>query len=166
MPKTKKSAKPAKLAVDGDIARKIWLAGVGAYGRMFNETQEAVEKFAGSASEAFDHLVARGEAVEDKVRDSIARSTQGGKVAAMVGSAQARVKTFSDERRAVLDARIEKVRKSVTETLAPLNVTALAAAVEKLSAKVESLSSDVAAMKGPKAPPAPRKAATKAKASA
>ena len=79
MPKTKKStAKAAKLVVDGDTARKIWLAGVGAYGRMFSETQEAVEKFAGSASEAFDHLVARGEAVEDKVRDRISRSTQGG----------------------------------------------------------------------------------------
>ena len=84
----------------------------------------------------------------------------------MVGTASAKVKTFSDERRAVLDARIDKVRRSVTETLAPLNVTALAATVETLSARVESLSAEVTALKSPKTAPVPRKAAAKAKASA
>jgi len=31
--------KKTKPAADSDIARKIWLAGVGAYGRVLSETQ-------------------------------------------------------------------------------------------------------------------------------
>ena len=44
--KTAKTAATTPVAHDPDIARKIWLAGVGAYGRMSAETQGAVEKLA------------------------------------------------------------------------------------------------------------------------
>jgi len=149
MATAKKTTKVASNAptVDTDVARKIWLAGVGAYGRMFSETQGAVEKLAASANEAFDQLVAKGEEVEDKVRDTIAKSPQGEKVVSLVETATSKVQSFRDERRAALDARIGKVRKTVSETLAPLNMAALAQAVEKLSAQVETLSEEVAALK-------------------
>jgi poly(hydroxyalkanoate) granule-associated protein len=162
MAAAKKTAKTTKKStpVDTDIARKIWLAGVGAYGRMFTETQGAVEKLATSANEAFDQLVAKGEEVEDKVRDTIAKSPQGEKVVSLVETATAKVQSYREERRAALDARIDKVRKTVTETLAPLNMGALAQAVEKLSAQVETLTGEVAALKAEKAKPnAPKKAA-------
>ena len=142
---SKKTAKTA--AVDTDIARKIWLAGVGAYGRMYSETQGAVTKLAASANVAFDQLVAQGEEVEDKVRDSIAKSPQGEKVASMVGAATTKVQSYRDEQRAALETRIGKVRKSLGETLAPLNIGALALAVDKLSAQVETLTDEVAALK-------------------
>ena len=142
---SKKTAKTA--AVDTDIARKIWLAGVGAYGRMYSETQGAVTKLAASTSEAFDQLVAQGEEVEDKVRASIAKSPQGEKVASMVGAATTKVQSYRDEQRAALETRIGKVRKSLGETLAPLNIGALALAVDKLSAQVETLTDEVAALK-------------------
>ena len=141
----KKTAKAA--AVDTDIARKIWLAGVGAYGRMYSETQGVVEKLATSANEAFDQLVAKGEEVEDKVRDNITKSPQGEKMISMVGAATTKVQSYRDEQRAALEARIGKVRKTVAETLAPLNMAALAQAVEKLSAQVETLTDEVAALK-------------------
>jgi poly(hydroxyalkanoate) granule-associated protein len=162
MAAAKKTAKTTKKSapVDTDIARKIWLAGVGAYGRMFTETQGAVEKLATSANEAFDQLVAKGEDVEDKVREAITKSPQGEKVVSLVETATAKVQSYREERRAALDARIGKVRKTVTETLAPLNMGALAQAVEKLSAQVETLTGEVAALKAEKAKPAaPKKAA-------
>jgi poly(hydroxyalkanoate) granule-associated protein len=144
----KKSAKTTKTpAVDTDIARKIWLAGVGAYGRMFTETQGAMEKLASGANEAFDQLVAKGEEVEDHVRDAIAKSPQGEKVVSIVGAATAKVQSYRDEQRAALETRIGKVRKSLGESLAPLNIGALAQAVEKLSAQVETLTEEVAALK-------------------
>ncbi len=149
MPSAKKTAKKAAktAAVDTDIARKIWLAGVGAYGRMFAETQEAVEKLATSANEAFEQLVAKGVEVEDSVREGIARSPRADKMASLVGAATAKVQTYSEEQRAVLEAQIGKVRKSLGDTLAPLNIAALAQTVEKLSARVETLSEEVAALK-------------------
>ena len=152
MASAKKTAKTTKTpAVDIDIARKIWLAGVGAYGRMFTETQGAVEKLASSANEAFDQLVIKGEEVEDTVRESIAKSPQGEKVVSMVEAATSKVQSYRDEQRAVLEARIGEVRKKLGDTLAPLNIGALAQAVEKLSAQVETLTEEVAALKVEKA---------------
>jgi poly(hydroxyalkanoate) granule-associated protein len=156
--KTAKTAKTPKTtktpAVDTDIARKIWLAGVGAYGRMFTETQGAMEKLATSASDAFDQLVLKGEEVEDHVRETIAKSPQGEKMVSMVGAATTKVQSYSEEQRAALEARIGKVRKTLGETLAPLNIGALAHAVERLSTQVETLTEEVAALKVEKTKPA------------
>lgn len=158
----KTTAKTETKTVDTDIARKIWLAGVGAYGRMFTETQGAVEKLASSANEAFDQLVAKGEEVEDTVRDTITKSPQGEKVVSLVESATAKVQGFRDEQRAALEARIGKVRKTVSETLAPLNMASVAQSVEKLTAQVEALTAEVATLKAEKpAKAAPAKAAAK-----
>jgi len=140
--------------VDADLARKIWLAGVGAYGRIYAETQGAVEKLAHGANEAFDQLVVKGEEIEDKVRASIAKTPQGERVASLMDQA----KSFRQERRAALETRIDQVRKTVTETLAPLNIGALAVSVEKLTEKVEALTEEVSALKAEKAAPKAAKA--------
>lgn len=47
-----------------DRARRIWLAGLGAYGRAFTETKEAFKEVTGEASDVFDDLVQKGQMVE------------------------------------------------------------------------------------------------------
>ena len=47
-----------------DTARKIWLAGIGAYGRAFSEVQEGLSKAGKSTSKVFDELVEKGEVLE------------------------------------------------------------------------------------------------------
>jgi len=65
-----------------DTARKIWLAGIGAYGRAFSEVQEGLSKAGKSTSKVFDELVQKGEVLEtivthkgkeafDKVSDKV-----------------------------------------------------------------------------------------------
>jgi poly(hydroxyalkanoate) granule-associated protein len=137
-----------------DIARKIWLAGVGAYDRISAETQGVVEKLASSASETFDELVKKGEEVEDRVRSSLGRSPQAEKMSHAMETAAAK----AAEQRAALEARLAKVRETVSETLAPWNLPAIGQALEKLAAKVDALSHEVAALKAErdeKAPSAP-----------
>jgi hypothetical protein len=158
-PATKKSLAKAA-AQDADIARKIWLAGVGAYDKMYNETQAATGKIAKSANETFHQLVAKGEEVEDAVRARIAGSQQGEKLAAIMEAWTSRAQKMTEEQAAVIGERLGKVRKSVAESLAPWNVAALGAAVEKLSDQVESLSAEVKTLKAAK-PAAPRAAAAK-----
>jgi len=51
----------------GETARRIWLAGVGAYGRAFTEAQEALKDVTGSTSKVFDDLVTKGEVIEAAV---------------------------------------------------------------------------------------------------
>jgi len=50
-----------------DTARRIWLAGIGAYGRAFTEAQEQVAKLTGESARVFEDLVAKGEQIERKV---------------------------------------------------------------------------------------------------
>ena len=151
-----KTEDSAKTAPDFDIARKIWLAGVGAYGRIYAETQGAVGKLASTANETFDELVAKGEEMEEKVRSSLSKSPQAEKVAQAVETATAKAQTFTAEQRANLEARLDKVRETVTETLAPWNLPAIGTALEKLTAQVEALTHEVAALKADK--PAPKAA--------
>lgn len=61
---TKKSQPPARQT---DVARKIWLAGIGAYGRAFSEAQESLAKMTGGSSKLFDELVEKGEEIEHTV---------------------------------------------------------------------------------------------------
>jgi poly(hydroxyalkanoate) granule-associated protein len=138
--------KIAKHTEEIDVARKIWLAGVGAYGRMFTETQGALQKLAGSANETFDQLVANGELVEDTVRARISKSRP--EFDRVLTTVSKQVRDLSDTRRLALDARIGQVRKTVTDTLAPFNVAALAKSVEKLGAKVDALSREIDQLKG------------------
>ncbi len=51
----------------GDTARRIWLAGIGAYGRAFTEAQEAIKDMTGGTSRMFDELVQKGEVIESAV---------------------------------------------------------------------------------------------------
>lgn len=133
--KLKVIEKTATAAQAEDMARKIWLAGVGAYGRMFAEAGDRVGKAAGSANELFEQLVARGEALEDVVRDRLESNETTQKVAGVIG----KIQDFRAEQRAALKSRVETVRKAVDGAIAPYNPVALAKQVEELSARVEAL---------------------------
>jgi poly(hydroxyalkanoate) granule-associated protein len=150
-----------------EIARKIWLAGVGAYGRVYQEAAGRVEKVTGAANEMFDQLVEKGEQVEDLVKASIAKNETASKVTDLVEKNVATVKEVSETRINDLEERFETVRKTVMEKVSPLmdkiapfNVFTLGTQVNDLTATVEALRAEVAALKGVK-PAAPKAAAKK-----
>jgi uncharacterized small protein (DUF1192 family) len=163
----KAAQKPGKpSAQDADLARKIWLAGVGAYDRMYNETPKAAGKIAKSATDAFHQLVAKGEEVEEQLRARLATSPRAEKLSSLMEAWAGRAQKLTEEQAAALQAQFEKVSKSVGQSLAPWNVAALGQAVEKLSAEVAALSAEVKAMKASRpaagAKPPARPARTKA----
>ena len=98
--------KKTKAVVDTDIARKIWLAGVGAYGRVLSETQDMVGKLAGSANETFDQLVARGEEIEDTVRARIAQTNASERVVSLVDTVRTLIGGMSPGEVAMLRAHL------------------------------------------------------------
>jgi len=65
---TDKKDKETPVKQASDTARKIWLAGVGAYGKAFEEGRERVKEFgsnfSGSTSDAFESLAEKGEKIE------------------------------------------------------------------------------------------------------
>lgn len=132
-----------KPAHSPDTARKIWLAGIGAYGRAFSEAQESIAKLGGESARVFEDLVAKGEAIEKTVEE------RGRKVAAKLAPG---AHTFED--------RVKKMRERIGlgedhGSLAE-DVRELRARIAALEAKVDALSG---ARKAPK-----RKAVRKNKA--
>lgn len=58
-----------------EMARKIWLAGLGAYGKSFDEIQSQYEKLNTQGTHLFDELVSKGEKLEADTKEIIKKSS-------------------------------------------------------------------------------------------
>lgn len=101
-------AKKSKNTVEqsADVARKIWLAGVGAYGRAYTNTRDRAQQAGTISSEMFDELVERGEKIESEVRTTVSGNEQVNKVVEAAGK-------FGARRRERFSERVSAVRKGL-----------------------------------------------------
>ncbi len=124
-----------------EIAKNIWLAGLGAYGRAFDEAQERIDK-ATKPPRLFKDLVKKGAKLEDEVKDSLAN--------------------IRKSRTSSVEERISKVRENFN-----LNLTGRSDELAEINAKLDKLTRKVDALaKAMKDQPAtrtapPRKTATR-----
>jgi|GEM_PF-292285 len=129
--KSQRSKTPVDRA--GDLARQIWLAGVGAYGQAFDETQEKVTQRVARVSEEttkfFDELVSRGNDLEQKLGELGSL----GKLGAEAGAEKLRRGT---DMSLSLEDRLARMRDMLG--LAPVNQSA--------DERLEELRSDLAAL--------------------
>lgn len=141
-----------------DVAHKIWLAGVGAYGKAYDVATEGVGKVSGQGEVLFDDLVSRGEEIESDVRarlssnTAIAKMTEQmnrvaeeaskvrGRVAEATGDASEVVSKFQAEQRERLEARMERMR----EALGIKQFSLKSKKAEKLHSKLDDLEEQVA----------------------
>lgn len=100
-----------------DFARKVWLAGLGAYGKSVEEAQGRYEKFSSDANKMFDDLVSKGENLEDDARSKFKETT-------------------SD-----VEARVAEVRQKLG-----LEADNTDQRIDELSAKIDALTEAVAKM--------------------
>lgn len=139
-----KKAKDTKLTDKAsDVAKSIWLAGLGAYGRAFDEAVTQYDKVSKESTKLFDELVEKGRKLDTQSHGKLA---------------EAKTKTT-----ATIEDRISKVRDSVS--LSSLKVGgADAAKIDALNDKVDALSDKLDALLDsmgaakPKAAPAAKKA--------
>jgi poly(hydroxyalkanoate) granule-associated protein len=54
-----------------EIARKIWLAGLGAYGKSFEEIQSQYEKLNSETTRLFEELVSKGQKLEAQTKEML-----------------------------------------------------------------------------------------------
>ena len=141
-----------------DVAHKIWLAGVGAYGKAYDVASEGVGKVSGQGEVLFEDLVARGEEIESDVRarlssnTAISRMTEQmnrvaeeaakvrGRVAEATGEATEVVSKFQADQRERLEARMERMR----EALGIKQFSLKSKKAEKLHSKLDELEEQVA----------------------
>jgi polyhydroxyalkanoate synthesis regulator phasin len=110
-----------KAATAEEMARKVWLAGIGAYGKGYEEVKGRFEAFTTDSNSLFDELVVKGEMLESEGK---------GKVKEVQTKVAAKVE---------IETRIETVR-----TKLGLNKTESDTKIEELNAKIEALTAAVA----------------------
>ena len=117
-----------------EVAKSIWLAGLGAYGRAYDEAQDVYEKASKDTPRLFKELVDKGNKLESQAREKL-------------GEASSIGKTVS------LEERISKMRASLG-----FGHTASADDLKRLEKKLDTLSKKVDALtKAGKAPPKRRR---------
>lgn len=133
-----------KTRKDKDIARKIWLAGIGAYGRAVGDATEAYAKMGRETTKIFEDLVGKGEELEGKV----------------AGVAKAYVPEFAEKQRAQVEDRMERMKAAlgISEATADQqeHIERIEERLDTLEQKIDAI---LAAVSKPK--PAPRKAPAK-----
>ena len=124
----------------GEIAKNIWLAGVGAYGRAVDEAQDRLGKVGGQPPKLFRDLVKAGAALEEEAREAL----QAGQTA-----------------RDSVEERIGRVRENfnLQRPARGEDLLALHEKIDRLSNKVEALTRAMADQGAVK--PARKKAAKK-----
>ena len=109
----------------GDIAKNIWLAGVGAYGKAVEDAQGRIEK-AMEPPKLFRDLVKAGSALEDEAREALeTASTARGSVEERISKVRenfhnqrpARIEDLLELNKKVdrLNRKIDKLAKALTE---------------------------------------------------
>ena len=98
-----------------DFARKIWLAGLGAYGKSIDEAQGQYEKLTTEASKMFNDLVSKGETLETEAKDTFKETTS------------------------EVETRVSEVRKKLG-----LDADDTDQRIDELSAKIDALTEAVA----------------------
>ncbi len=134
------SKEKSQLKEVSDVAKNIWLAGLGAYGRAFDEAQERYEQASKETPRLFTELVEKGRNLESQARTAIDDVASKGK-----GTATS------------LEERINKVRANLGfGGVSVEDFERLEKKVDALAKKVNSLSA------APKKAPAKRASASKA----
>ena len=131
----KTSIKPA------EIANRIWLAGIGAYGRAYDEARDGVAKLNKDGTSFFEELVQRGEALEGDVRGVLESNQYTKRATERVDQALENGRTFREESVANINSRMDKMRNLLG--LSSGNTGALT----KLEAKIDVLMEEIATLR-------------------
>ena len=108
----------------GDVAKSIWLAGLGAYGKAFDEAVNQYGKVSKETTKMFDDLVEVGRKLDSE--------------------SHAKLTKAKSQTTASIEERINKVRGSVN--LSALSLGGDSAKIEELNSKIDVLSEKLDAL--------------------
>lgn len=139
-----------------ELARKIWLAGLGAYGHGFNNIQDGYDKMSDKTRHFFDGLVEQGTKIEAEAKSTLgkveaeAKSTidkAGEKIKAQGEKLKEQGKTIRKEGVNLnVSARVEEIREKVASKISmpSFSTSNNDEKLAELNAKLESLIEEVA----------------------
>jgi len=163
-----------------ELARKIWLAGLGAYGHGLNNIHDGYEKMSDQTRRYFDDLVARGTKIESEAKSRLDKTGDkfkeaGDKLKAKGEKLKKRGKEFrKDGINLNVSSRIDEIREKVSSKMVMPTIPSmpsfysnddklaeLNAKVDELIRTVNKLTAKSTATATPAAKPAAKKAPAK-----
>ncbi|MEM9670386.1 MAG: phasin family protein [Pseudomonadota bacterium] len=133
-----------------EVAHKIWLAGLGAYGRAFSEAIEGAQKLNEGTSELFDDLVQRGTDIESEMKDRFTSNDRVKQATENVSKMTETAVRLQREQRERFEARMQRMR-----ALLGLGGDEKA---EELSAKLDRIEDEIASLSAKASQAGPDKA--------
>lgn len=130
-----------------ELARKIWLAGLGAYGHGLNNLQDGYDKMNDQTRHFFDGLVEQGTKIESEAKSTIDKTgekikEQGQKLKEQGEKLKEQGKTLrKDGINLNVSARVEEIREKVASklTMPSFSTSSNDEKLEELNAKLEGL---------------------------
>ncbi len=97
-----------------ELTRRIWLAGLGAYGQSFDNLQNGYDKMNDQSRKIFDDLVARGEKLESDAKEMLEGA--GDKLKEQAEVLRERSKAFTvDSLDLNINERLAEIRSKISE---------------------------------------------------
>jgi len=152
--KARKTAKQVSEAIESqgkDIAHKIWLAGIGAYGRAFDEAKGGVENLTETTNDVFEDLVQRGAEIENDVRDRLASNERLTGAAKNVSRVVETASQFQEKQLERFEERMERMRGLLGLPGASDKASKLHEKIDRLEDEIAALSSEDKTPSSPKA---------------
>ena len=122
-----------------EMAHKIWLAGVGAYGKAYDTAVTGAQPVNAQSADVFEELVKRGEEIESDVRARLMADERVLKAGQSVAKATEAAREFQSQARDQFENRMERMRDL-------LGVKSLGTRGEKIAKQLDKLEDDVADM--------------------
>ncbi len=124
-------------AQTGEMAHKIWLAGVGAYGKAYDAALAGASALNTQSADVFEDLVKRGTEIEDDMRARLAADERLSKAGERVAKVVDTARDMQAQARNQFEARMERMRDL-------LGVDRIGAVSEKIARRVDKLEDEVA----------------------
>ena len=119
-----------------DMAHKIWLAGVGAYGKAYDNARDSANNVNAQSTELFEELVKRGEEIEGDVRTRLKSDERVTKATEQVQKAMDTARDIQGQARSQFDVRMERMRDV-------LGVKGLGSISDRISKQLDKLEDEV-----------------------
>ena len=133
-----------------DVAQKIWLAGLGAYGRAYTEAATSAKKMNAGTTELFEDLVQRGTEIDAEMKARFGANETVAKATENVTKVTETALRLQKKQREAFEARMQRMRSV-------LGFKAQSEKADDLASKIDELEDEIASLAA-KAKPAKGKA--------
>ena len=148
--KTLKERREELEAQTRDVAQKIWLAGLGAYGRAYTEAAENARKMNEGTTELFEDLVKRGTEIDSEMKARFGANETVAKATENVAKVTETALRLQKKQREAFEARMQRMRSV-------LGFKDQSAKADDIASKIDALEDEIAELSA-KAKPAKGKA--------